>query len=106
VPMLPVVRGIPETTRQIGLYSILLVAISLVLWSVARMGFVYLAAAIVLGGIFLWQAYRLWRVGTSPTVSPEGSTAGAIRLYRYSITYLSLLFLAVAVDALVAIPVL
>jgi protoheme IX farnesyltransferase len=106
VPMLPVVRGIPETTRQIGLYSVLLVAISLVLWSVARMGVVYLAAAIVLGGIFLWQAYRLWRVGTSRATSPEDSTAGAIRLYRYSITYLSLLFLAVAVDALVAIPVL
>jgi heme o synthase len=102
VPMLPVVRGVPETTRQIGLYSILLVAISLVLWSVARMGLIYLAAAIVLGAIFLWQAYRLWRAGTSP----EGSTAGAIRLYRYSITYLSLLFLAVAVDALVAIRVL
>ena len=102
VPMLPVVRGVPETTRQIGLYSILLVAISLVLWSVAHMGLVYLAAAIVLGAIFLWQAYRLWRVGTSP----DGSTAGAIRLYRYSITYLTLLFLAVAVDALVVIPVL
>ncbi len=102
VPMLPVVRGVPETTRQIGLYSILLVAISLVLWSVARMGLVYLATATVLGAIFLWQAYRLWRAGSSP----EGSTAGAIRLYRYSITYLSLLFLAVAVDALVAIPVL
>jgi protoheme IX farnesyltransferase len=102
VPMLPVVRGVPETTRQIGLYSILLVAISLVLWSVAGLGLVYLAAAVVLGAIFLWLAYRLWRVGTSP----DGSTAGAIRLYRYSITYLSLLFLAVAVDALVAIPVL
>jgi heme o synthase len=102
VPMLPVVRGVPETTRQIGLYSVLLVAISLILWSVAHMGLVYLAAAIVLGAIFLWQAYRLWRVGTSP----DGSTAGAIRLYRYSITYLTLLFLAVAVDALVVIPVL
>ena len=42
VPMLPVVRGIPETTRQIGLYAILMVAISLVLWAVARMGWIYL----------------------------------------------------------------
>ena len=50
--------------------------------------------------IFVWQAVRLWRVGTSEA----GSTAGAIRLYRYSITYLTLLFVAVAVDALVAIP--
>ena len=101
VPMMPVVHGVPETTRQIGLYTILLVAISLVLFAVARMGFIYLGAAVLLGAIFLWYAYRLWRVGTSP----EGSTAGAIRLYRYSITYLSLLFLAVAVDAIVAVPI-
>jgi protoheme IX farnesyltransferase len=101
VPMLPVVRGVPETTRQIALYTVLLVAISLVLWVVARMGAIYLVAALVLGAIFLWQALRLWRVGTSP----EASTVGAIRLYKYSITYLSLLFLAVAVDAVVAVPV-
>ena len=101
VPMLPVVKGIPETTRQIGLYTILMVAISLVLWAVARMGAIYLGAAIVLGAIFLWQAYGLWRRGASE----EASTAGAIRLYKYSISYLSLLFLAVAVDALFVIPV-
>jgi protoheme IX farnesyltransferase len=101
VPMLPVVHGIPETTRQIGLYTILLVAISLVMFSVARMGAIYLGAAVVLGAIFLWQAYRLWRAGTSEAAS----TAGAIRLYRYSITYLTLLFLAVAIDSLVVIPV-
>jgi protoheme IX farnesyltransferase len=101
VPMLPVVKGIPETTRQIGLYTILMVAISLVLFAVGRMGLIYLVAAVVLGAIFLWQAYGLWRRGSSE----EASTAGAIRLYKYSISYLSLLFLAVAVDALVLIPV-
>ena len=47
--------------------------------------------------MFLWQAYRLWRHGTSE----EASTGGAIRLYRFSISYLSLLFAAVAFDALV-----
>ncbi|MBA2313768.1 MAG: protoheme IX farnesyltransferase [Chloroflexi bacterium] len=97
VPMLPVVRGIAETSRQIGLYSVLMVAISLVLWAVGRMGWVYLGAAVVLGAIFLRQAWILWRQGSSP----EASTAQAIRLYRYSISYLSLLFLAVAVDAVV-----
>jgi protoheme IX farnesyltransferase len=101
VPMLPVVRGIRETTRQIGLYTVLLVAISLVLWSVARMGAIYLVAAVVLGTIFLRQAYGLWRQGSSE----EASTAGAIRLYRYSISYLTLLFAAIAIDALVVIPV-
>ena len=97
VPMLPVVHGIPETTRQIGLYTILMVAISLVLFAVARMGPVYLVAAVVLGALFLRQAWGLWRRGDSE----EESTAGAIRLYRYSISYLTLLFAAIALDTLV-----
>ncbi|HSK51648.1 MAG TPA: heme o synthase [Clostridia bacterium] len=97
VPMLPVVKGIAETTRQIGLYTVLMVAISLVLWAVGRMGIVYLVAAVALGAVFLWQAYRLWRHGSSE----EASTAGAIRLYKYSISYLTLLFAAVALDAVV-----
>jgi heme o synthase len=97
VPMLPVVRGIPETTRQIGLYTVLMVAISLVLFAVARMGPIYLVAAVVLGALFLRQAWGLWRRGDSE----EESTAGAIRLYKYSISYLTLLFAAIAVDALV-----
>ncbi len=100
VPMLPVVRGIPETTRQIVFYTVLMVAISIVLWPVARMGWVYLVAAVVLGAIFLRQAIALWRQGGSE----EGSTAGAIKLYKYSISYLTLLFAAVAVDAMVAAP--
>ena len=95
VPMLPVVRGVPETTRQIGLYTILMVAISLVLFAVARMGPIYLAAAVTLGALFLRQAWQLWRRGSSE----EESTAGAIRLYRYSISYLTLLFAAIAIDA-------
>jgi protoheme IX farnesyltransferase len=97
VPMLPVVRGIPETTRQIGLYTVLMVAISLILFAVARMGPIYLVAAVALGAIFLWQAYGLWRRGASE----EASTAGAIKLYRYSISYLTLLFAAIALDTLV-----
>jgi protoheme IX farnesyltransferase len=97
VPMLPVVRGIPETTKQIALYTLLMVAISLALWPVARMGLIYLGAAVGLGAVFIWQAYALWRRGGSE----QASTAGAIQLYRYSISYLSLLFLAIAVDAIV-----
>jgi heme o synthase len=97
VPMLPVVRGIPETTRQIALYTVLMVAISLILWPVARMGLIYLGAAVGLGMAFIWQAVALWRRGHSE----QASTQGAIRLYRYSISYLSLLFLAVAVDSIV-----
>ena len=96
VPMLPVVRGVPETARQIGLYTILLVAISLVFYAVAHMGVLYLVAAIGLGAVFLWRAFVLWRQATSP----EGSLAQAIRLYKYSISYLTLLFAAVAIDSL------
>ncbi|HEX9043939.1 MAG TPA: heme o synthase [Candidatus Limnocylindrales bacterium] len=101
VPMLPVVKGIPETSRQILLYAILMVAISFILWAVARMGAIYFVAAAVLGAVFLYRAWILWRQGESP----EQSTAEAIRLYKYSISYLTLLFVAVAVDALVLIPI-
>jgi protoheme IX farnesyltransferase len=100
VPMLPVIRGTAETTRQILLYTILLVAISLIFFAVARMGFIYLAAAVVMGSIFLWQAAKLNRA-----VTAEGTTAGAIRLYKFSISYLTVLFAAVAIDALVLIRI-
>ena len=100
VPMLPVVKGVPETARQIALYTILLVAISLIFFAVAKMGLVYLVAAVVLGAVFLWRAFVLWRQASSP----DGSLAQAIRLYRFSISYLTLLFAAVAVDSLVASP--
>ena len=100
VPMLPVVKGVAETSRQIALYTILLVAISLVFAVVGQMGAVYFAAAVVLGGMFLWRAFVLWRQGSAS----DASTAQAIRLYRFSISYLTLLFVAVAVDAVVALP--
>jgi protoheme IX farnesyltransferase len=99
VPMLPVVRGIAETSRQIGLYTILLVALTFVFAVVARMGLIYAVAAAILGALFLWRAWVLWKQGTAP----EASTAQAIRLYRYSITYLTVLFAAVALDAIVRI---
>jgi protoheme IX farnesyltransferase len=99
VPMLPVVRGIAETSRNIAYYSILLVVITLVFALVGGMGAIYLVAAVGLGAAFLWQAWRLWRQGTSP----EASTAQAIRLYRFSISYLTLLFAAVALDTIVPV---
>lgn len=102
VPMLPVVRGIGETARQILLYTAVVVATSLVFFVVGRMGAIYLAAAVGLGGVFLVRSAILWRQGAAP----EASTAEAIRLYRYSITYLTLLFAAIALDALFPVPVL
>ena len=94
IPMLPVVRGPEETRKQILLYSLVLFGTSLLLVPFGDMGAVYGVAAAVLGGWFVWRALRLWR-GTSPTES--------MRLFRFSIVYLALLFGAVAVDALVPV---
>ena len=96
VPMLPVVRGEAETARQIVLYSIALIAVSLLLLPAAGMGWIYLAAALVLGSLFLWLALRLR--------ADAGNGRAAIGLFRYSISYLTLLFAAVALDALVPLP--
>jgi heme o synthase len=93
IPMLPAVRGMEETRKQILLYSLVLFGTSLVLVPVASMGVVYTAAAVGLGGWFVWRALRLWRA-TSP--------AESMRLFRFSIVYLGALFAAVAADALVA----
>ena len=96
VPMLPVVAGGVETSRQILLYSVLLVAVSLLLLPVAKMGWIYLATAVVLGAVFLGYAVAVRR--------DAGDGRSAIRLFRYSTTYLTLLFLAIAVDSLVRLP--
>jgi protoheme IX farnesyltransferase len=93
VPMLPVVSGEVETARQILLYSLVLVAVSLLLLPAAGMGLVYLVAASTLGIGFVAWAMRVRR-------SPEAGAA-AIGLFRYSTLYLTLLFAAVAADALV-----
>ena len=96
VPMLPVVRGEVETARQIVLYTIALIAVSLLLLPAAGMGWIYLVAAVVLGGLFLRQALRLR--------ADAASGRAAIGLFRYSISYLTLLFAAVAADALLRFP--
>jgi protoheme IX farnesyltransferase len=96
VPMLPVVRGEAETARQIVLYTLLLVAVSLLLFPAARMGLIYLASALVLGVAFLWYALRVQR--------NAGDGAAAIGLFRYSIGYLTLLFAAVGADSLIRLP--
>jgi protoheme IX farnesyltransferase len=89
VPMLPVVRGEAETRRQILAYSLVLFAASLLLIPVGGMGPVYAATAVVLGGWFVWRALQLWRARPGESM----------RLFRFSIAYLGLLFAAVAVDA-------
>jgi heme o synthase len=89
VPMLPVVRGERETTRQIVLYSIGLVAVTLLPWAWGGAGLGYLAAALALGGGFVWLADRLRR---------ETTPRHAMLLFHYSLLYLALLFAALALD--------
>ena len=91
VPMMPVVRGVRETTRQILLYSVLLVALSFITGAVAELRWLYFAVAAGGGGGFLWLAYRLRR---------SGDDGDAIRLYLYSIGYLAALFGAMMADQL------
>jgi heme o synthase len=90
IPMLPVVRGEEETRKQILLYSLVMFGTTLLLVPVAHMGVVYLATAVVLGGVFVFRALKLWRLS---------SPAEALHLFKFSIVYLALLFAAVAVDA-------
>jgi protoheme IX farnesyltransferase len=92
VPMLPVVRGERETTRQIVLYSLVLVGFSLLplLWG--QFGPAYLVAAALLGAWFLELARRLRREATP-------RRAGA--LFHYSLLYLALLFAAMALDTVI-----
>lgn len=92
VPMLPVVAGVAETSRHILLYSILLVAVTLMFGPIGGMGSIYFVASVLLGGVFIGYAVQLLR---------QRSEAVAMRLFRYSITYLGLLFAAMAVDAVV-----
>lgn len=91
VPMLPVVRG-PETTRlQIVVYSAILVGLSLlpVFWG--PLGALYAAVALAAGTYFLYSAVQLWR---------RPGTQATWRLYRYSLLYLALIFVAMVIDRL------
>ena len=90
VPMLPVVRGERETRRQIVLYSLLLVAVTLLPFAGRLFDGVYLAAALALGGALMVLAVRLFR---------RADRRSALRLYLFSLAYLALLFGAMVVDA-------
>jgi protoheme IX farnesyltransferase len=89
LPMLPVTHG-PEFTRlNVLLYTVLLGAVSLMPVMIRMSGLFYLACALVLGGVFLWYAWRLWR---------SYSDALAKKTFGYSIFYLAALFGALLID--------
>jgi protoheme IX farnesyltransferase len=98
VPMLPVVAPAREVGRQVVIYSWVMVAVSLALWPVAGTGPFYPVAASVLGAVFLLEAHRMW--GRSRDTE-DLSRIQPMRLFHASNLYLSLLFVAVALDPLV-----
>ncbi|MDQ6614288.1 MAG: heme o synthase [Actinomycetota bacterium] len=92
VPMLPAVTSLEATARRIVAYTVVLWATSLLFGAVGGVGVIYWAAALVLGGVFFAYAVRLYR---------EPTEARAMRLFGWSITYVTLLFAAIAIDQLV-----
>jgi protoheme IX farnesyltransferase len=92
VPMLPVVASLRTTAVRMLLYTLLLWALTLLFAPVAGMGRLYVGAALVLGGVFCWLTVRLVR---------DQSPQTAMRVFAWSITYITLLFGAIAADQLV-----
>jgi protoheme IX farnesyltransferase len=90
VPMMPVVRGPSATSRMVLVYSIGLVGLTLVPGVIGTFGLVYLGGATFLGSVLCALAWRLWR---------EHSPARAGVLFHFSLLYLALLFVVVAIDA-------
>jgi heme o synthase len=90
VPMMPVVHGEDETRRQIVLYTVLLVVLTLLPVVFGFFGVIYLVAASGLGGAFLWYAVRLQR---------QPDRRAALRTYLFSLAYLAALFCAMVLDA-------
>lgn len=91
VPMLPVVASFDDTARRIVGYTVVLWAVSVAFWPLGSMGLLYLAAAMVLGAMFTWKAVRLARSRV-----PDS----AMSLFKFSITYITVLFGAMAADQL------
>jgi protoheme IX farnesyltransferase len=97
VPMLPVVTSLRRTTLEILIYSVLLWALTMLIGPSAHLGWVYGASATVLGAMFTFYALRLYRHARVD----RANVGEAMRLFHFSITYLSALFILMAVDVLV-----
>ncbi len=97
VPMMPVVASLRRTTLEILVYSVLLWALTVLIGPVAHLGWIYAISATVLGGLFSFYALRLYR----HAISDRADVAEAMRLFHFSITYLTALFVVMAVDVLV-----
>jgi protoheme IX farnesyltransferase len=92
IPMLPLVMGEQETRKQIFLYSLLLLAVTLILFAMHTMGYFYLIMAVVLGGVLVYMALRLLR---------EQTKRRARTLFWYSNCYLALIFAVMVLDRVI-----
>jgi len=97
VPMMPVVASLRRTTLEILIYSVLMWALTVLIGPSAHLGWVYAISSMVLGAVFTYYAFLLYRHARTGTAD----VAEAMRLFHYSITYLSALFILMAVDTLV-----
>ena len=97
VPMLPVVASLRKTTLEILVYTVVLWALSMLVGPVAGLGWIYGLSALIFGGLFTWYAAKLWMLARVD----RADVARAMRLFHYSITYLTALFVFMAVDVLV-----
>lgn len=95
VPMLPAVASAAVTVHKMVIYTALMVISTLVMWPVAELGLIYGISAVLLGALFLWGTIDL---GRNPTAGR------AMRVFGYSITYVTLLFAAMTIDVLVRHP--
>jgi protoheme IX farnesyltransferase len=95
IPMLPVVRSMKRVNFEILVYTVLTVVASMAAWPLG-LGWIYGGTAIVMGAVFLAEAIRL------VVRTRAGDAAKPMRLFHLSITYLTVVFMAVAVDALIA----
>ncbi|MXQ60511.1 protoheme IX farnesyltransferase [Streptomyces sp. XHT-2] len=95
VPMLPVVAGNKAVAKQIVLYSWVMVGVSLLLTPMGYTGWFYTAVALAAGGWWLWEAHALLNRAKAEVT---GAKLKEMRLFHWSITYVSLLFVAIAVD--------
>ena len=90
VPMMPVIRGEVETRKQILIYTVELVAVTMLLPILHLAGNVYLVASLILGGALLYAAWAVWK---------EGGNKVAWRMYKWSSSYLVFIFIAIMIDA-------
>ena len=97
VPMMPVVASLRRTTLEILLYTLLMWAVTVLIGPVAHLGWVYAVSALVLGAMFAFYAFRLYNHARND----RADVGEAMRLFHFSVTYLTALFILMAVDVLV-----